>query len=115
MSFKKGEIYWTDLNPTIGDEINKKRPALVVSANYINDHSSIIVICPITNAHAKMSPIHILLKDGEFGITKDSVVHCGQIRSIDKDRILEKMGNLDAARMQKVEIGIGYVLGVRMR
>ncbi len=84
--FQKGEVYWVNLDPTIGSEMRKLRPTVIVSNNVINAHSPVVVVCPITDSTGKKSPIHIVISKKEIALQKESVVHCGQIRAIDASR-----------------------------
>ena len=108
--FEKGEVHSVDLVPTVGGGIKKLRPAVIVSNNVLNASYPVVVVCPITDSTGKKSPIHILLAEKEGGLKKESVVHCGQIRTVDKGRLLEKIGNLSAEKMREIETGIKHVL-----
>jgi mRNA interferase MazF len=110
MSFQKGEVHLVNLDPTVGSEIKKSRPAVIVSNNIININSPLVVICPITDSTGKTSPIHILINKKEGGVDKESVANCAQIRAVDKNRLYEKIGNLSAQKMGEIEKGIKYVL-----
>ncbi len=110
MTYQKGEVYMVDFNPTRGEEINKIRPAVIVSNNVINTNYPTVVVCPITDATGKTSPIHIGLNKGEGGLTKESVALCTQIRSVTTERLYEKIGNLSAEKMLAIGSGIKYVL-----
>lgn len=112
MAFQRGEVYSVDLNPTVGGEIQKHRPAVVVSSNPFNAAASIVVICPITDATGKTSPIHIAVLRGEGGLQKDSVVHCGQLRAVDASRFDNKLGNLPAEKMREIDKGLKLVLSL---
>ena len=112
MQIKRGEVYRVNLDPTTGSEMKKERPAVIVSADSINSKAAVIVVCPITEASLKSSPIHIEVPKGEGGLYKDSVVHCGQIRAVDKTRLGEKIGTLDALRLAKVSKGIMEALSL---
>ena len=107
---KRGEIYDADLNPIRGSEIRDRRPAIIVSTNAINKSSSVVIVCPITDAFGKDSPVHIPLAAGEGGLKKDSVVHCGQVRSIDKERLGSKYGEVDRYTLAKVGKGLKHAL-----
>ena len=108
----RGEVYYVDLNPTQGSEIRKNRPCVVVSNNAINFHAAVIIICPITEATGKHSPIHIPIPDGEGGLTKPSIAHCGQLRAIDKSRLGNKAGELSDVTMREITIGIAHSMDV---
>jgi mRNA interferase MazF len=112
VNLKRGEIYLVDLKPLHGYEMTKNRPAVIVSNDIINEHASVIVVCPITDSYGKDSPFHILINKGEANMKKDSVVHCAQIRAIDKDSIIKKLGILSKEKLEKVEKGICIVLDV---
>lgn len=84
---RRGEIYWVNVDPTIGSEIKKLRPALVVSNNMANQYSSLVTILPITSNTNNVYPFEVLLKKDLSGLKKDSVIKANQIRTIDKSRI----------------------------
>ena len=107
MDILRSEVYYVDLEPTKGREMQKsRRPCVVVSNNIINEKTPVIIICPITDSRNKFSPIHIEIPEGEGGLTKKSVVHCAQVRSIDKLRMGSKLGILNSDLMQKVSEGL---------
>ena len=111
----RGEVYYADLEPTVGSEMKKTRPCVIVSNDSINFNSSVVIVCPITDAYnkRKTSPIHILIPMGEGGLVKDSVVHCGQIRAIDKSRLNAKpIGGLDDEKMGKITEGIAHATDI---
>ena len=108
----RGEVYFADLNPTQGHEIKKNRPCVVVSNEAINFNAAVIIICPITDSYGKNSPIHIFVPAGDGGLTKDSVVHCGQIRAIDKTRLGTKLGELGKDKMEKITKGLVYTIDI---
>jgi mRNA interferase MazF len=112
MTILKGEIYWADLNPAIGSETSKIRPA-VVSNDIGNRFSSTITILPITSQTEKIYPYEVVLKAGEAGMKSDSKVKANQIRTIDKSRLKERIGKLRDAKMQEIENAILIHLGIR--
>lgn len=112
MAYARGEVYQVDLDPVRGSEMKKRRPAIVVSSDAINRAAAVVIVCPITDAVGKFSPIHIEIPQGEGGLEKDSVAHCGQIRAVDKERLGRKLGTIDRARMAKIGRGLRVALGV---
>ncbi|MCX7115784.1 MAG: type II toxin-antitoxin system PemK/MazF family toxin [Gammaproteobacteria bacterium] len=84
---KRGDIYFADLDPTIGHEIKKRRPVLIVSNNASNTASDLITIIPLTSNITKVYPFEVLLSAKETGLTKDSKAQCHQVRTISKRRI----------------------------
>jgi len=112
-NIQRGEVYDVMPNPSIGKEIQKKRPCVVVSANKFNALSGLSVVCPITEGKGMRADIiHIALRKGEGGCTKDSLVLCDQVKSVDEDRLVEKRGNVMVDVMQKIDIGLRQVLSL---
>lgn len=111
MEIKRGELYYVDLKPTRGSEMKKRRrPCVVVSSNAINKAARVIIICPITDSYNKFSPIHIKISAGTGGLKIESVVHCGQVRSIDKSRIGSKLGKFESHIMEEISRGLNLAL-----
>ncbi|MCK4608468.1 MAG: type II toxin-antitoxin system PemK/MazF family toxin [Gammaproteobacteria bacterium] len=101
---KRGEIYFANLNPTIGSEINKTRPVLIVSNEANNRVASTITIVPITSNTKKVYPFEVLLKQNDSKLTKCSKAQCHQIRTISKQRITTlKAGNINQGTMIQIE------------
>ena len=86
----RGEIYWVNLDPTVGTEIKKTRPCLVVSNDTANRYSSVITIIPITSSLTRVYPFEVALTVGSGGLKKDGVLKVNQIKTIDKARISGK-------------------------
>lgn len=104
---KRGEIYFANLDPTIGSEIKKKRPVLIVSNNANNKAASTLTIVPITSNTSKIYPFEVFLAPGKGGLQKQSKVQCHQIRTISKLRIHGKsVGQIDSMLMKKVEAAV---------
>lgn len=86
---KRGDIYFADLNPTIGSETKKNRPVLIISNNANNPASDTITIIPITSNINKIYPFEVFLDLKETGLIKASKAQYHQIRTISKLRIKE--------------------------
>lgn len=106
MKIKRGEIYWANLNPTLGSEIAKTRPVLVVSNDINNEHADTVTILPITSSTSRIYPFEVLVPAGEANLTSDSKIKANQIRTIDKKRIGNKIGALPMTRMKEVNQAI---------
>ena len=106
MTIKKGEIYWANLDPTIGAEISKKRPVLVVSNDINNQYANTITILPITSKIGKIYPFEIELNTGEGNIKANSKIKANQIRTIDKSRLFQKIGIIGNVKLKDVEKAI---------
>ncbi len=109
---KRGELYYADLSPVVGSEQGGIRPVLVVQNDIGNRYSPTIIAAAITSKQTKAKlPTHIELTAGKFGLPVDSVVLLEQIRTLDKKRLREKIGELSFDEMQKVNDGLLVSLG----
>ena len=112
-TFKRGEIYFAKLNPTVGSEIQKSRPVLIVSNDIANKYSNLITVLPITSQVSKVYNFEVFLSKEESGLDKDSKVACHQIRTISKLRISgKKVGLIDDSLMNQVENSLLLHLGI---
>ena len=111
---KRGEIYYADLSPVVGSEQGGIRPVLIVQNDTGNRHSPTVIAAAITSQLGKAKlPTHISLKAQSYGLPKESVVLLEQIRTLDKRRLRERMGQVDAAVMEKVDAAIAVSFGLR--
>lgn len=113
MIVKRGDIYYADLSPVVGSEQGGIRPVLIVQNDVGNKYSPTVIAAAITSQinKAKM-PTHIELNAKDYGLNKDSVVLLEQIRTIDKRRLREKIGRLDAELMQNVNSALSISFGL---
>ena len=113
MTVKRGDIFYADLSPVVGSEQGGTRPVLIVQNDMGNRHSPTVIAAAITSQMNKAKlPTHIELTGRNVGLTKDSVVLLEQIRTIDKRRLREHMGRLDAAMMNQVVNAIAVSFGL---
>ncbi len=113
MTVKRGDIYYADLSPVVGSEQGGLRPVLIVQNDVGNKYSPTVIAAAITSQIGKSRlPTHIDVTADHFGLSKDSVILLEQIRTIDKQRLKEKMGHLDENVMQKVNNAIGVSFGL---
>lgn len=103
---KRGEIYWVNLDPTIGAEIKKTRPALIVSNDINNLHAQTVTVAPLSTAVEKVHPFEVLLKPGIYGNDKPAKVKANQIRTVDKRRLGRPLGLLPPASMSAVDLAL---------
>jgi mRNA interferase MazF len=110
---KRGDIYYADLSPVVGSEQGGVRPVLIIQNDIGNKYSPTVIAAAITSQinKAKM-PTHIELSAEEYGLNKDSVVLLEQIRTIDKKRLREKIGHLDAELMTSVNDALSISFGL---
>lgn len=91
---KQGDIFLVNLDPTVGHEIRKTRPAIVVSNNYVNCYGKVVVIVPLTSNTKNVSPSQVVIPRGAGGLEKDSKAVADHIKSVDKKRLSKKIGFL---------------------
>jgi mRNA interferase MazF len=104
---KRGEIYYADLSPSVGAEINKRRPVLIVSNDANNRASSTVTILPVTSNVSRVYPFEVLLITKQSGLPRDSKAMAQQIRMIAKDRLHPgKAGELGRDLMQQADAAI---------
>lgn len=113
MTVKRGDIYYADLSPVVGSEQGGIRPVLIVQNDVGNKYSPTVIAAAITSRinKAKM-PTHIELAAHEYGLMKDSVILLEQIRTIDKQRLREKIGKLDENKMCSVNNALHISFGL---
>jgi mRNA interferase MazF len=110
---KRGDIYYADLSPVVGSEQGGIRPVLIVQNDTGNKHSPTVIAAAITSQVSKARlPTHIELGAMTYGLSKDSVVLLEQIRTIDKRRLKERMGQLDESLMDRVDNAIAVSFGL---
>ena len=113
MSIKRGEIYYADLSPVVGSEQGGVRPVLIVQNDVGNRHSPTVIAAAITSQREKAKlPTHITLNAQTCGLAKDSVVLLEQIRTIDKKRLKERMGEIDSSAMSKINDALTISFGL---
>ncbi len=112
MDIFRGDIVYVNLDPTEGSETGKIRPCLVIQNNVLNSASptTIIVVITSRDRFKKKYPSHVWINKSESGLTKDSTIQCEQIRTIDKGRIINKIGSIDNSYLKKVEEAIKITL-----
>ena len=110
---KRGEIYYADLSPVVGSEQGGVRPVLIVQNDTGNRHSPTVIAAAITSQMGKAKlPTHIELAAQSYGLPKESVILLEQIRTLDKRRLRERMGQVDGPVMAKVDEAIAVSFGL---
>ena len=101
---RRGEVHLVNFEPTRGAEIKKTRPALIVQNDIANRHSPITIVAAITSQfEVPLYPTEVLVNAKEGGLSQDSVVLLNQIRSIDKERLIRRLGRLPTETMAEVD------------
>lgn len=112
----RGDIYLANLDPTVGGEIKKTRPVLIIQNDIGNKFSPVTIVAPISSVKeiTKPLPIMVFLKSGEANLDYDSYVDCGQIRTLDKNsRLINKIGVIPADKIPKINEAIKISLDLK--
>lgn len=113
MQIHRGDIYYADLSPVVGSEQGGVRPVLIVQNDVGNRFSPTVIAAAITSQQTKANlPTHITLNSADSGLAKDSIVLLEQVRTIDKHRLKERMGKLDADSMHQVDHALSISFGL---
>ncbi len=112
LTVKRGDLFYADLSPVVGSEQGGVRPVLIVQNDVGNKYSPTIIAAAVTSQLNKAKlPTHIELEAENFGLPKNSVVLLEQIRTLDKRRLKEKIGQLPEMLMERVNEGLMISLG----
>jgi mRNA interferase MazF len=103
---KRGEIYLVSFDPALGAEIQKTRPALILQNDIGNLHSPVTIVAAITSHVRRQGPTSVLVKAPEGGLDVDSIVLLNQIRTVDKRRLVKRLGVLRGATLKQVDQAI---------
>jgi mRNA interferase MazF len=110
---RRGEVYLVSLDPTVGAEIRKTRPAVVVQNDPANRRSPITIVAAVTAQFEEpLYPTEVLVRAPQGGLTTDSVVLLNQIRSVDKRRLVRRLGVLKAETMKEIDRALLVSLGL---
>jgi mRNA interferase MazF len=113
---KRGDMFFADLTHSVGSEQSGYRPVLIIQNNIGNKHSQTVIAAIITGktaSKAKM-PTHCSIK-AQQGLERDSLILLEQIRTIDKARLREYIGTLDAETMSRIDKALAVSVGLSMR
>lgn len=100
----RGDLYYADLSPVVGSEQGGLRPVLVVQNNTGNRHSPTIIVAAITSRTTKAKlPTHVPVSRQDSGLKCDSTILLEQVRTIDRCRLKEYIGQLPAAQMAQAD------------
>ena len=106
-------MYLVSFDPALGAEMTKTRPALILQNDIGNRYSPLTIVAAITSTIPKpLYPTQVLVKAPEGGLQVDSVVHLSHIRSVDKSRLVRRLGRLKLQSMEKVNQALFISLGV---
>lgn len=107
-SLRRGDVVWVNLDPTVGAEIRKRRPCVVLSLSVLNEKRLTVVVVPLSTASTPRPPLVVAVPSAGAGAN----ARIDQVRAIDKSRILDAAGKLNRADMEQVEQALRTVLGL---
>ncbi|MBM4136327.1 MAG: type II toxin-antitoxin system PemK/MazF family toxin [Nitrospira sp.] len=102
----RGDIYLVDFEPSVGSEIRKKRPALIISCNEANKHLRTVMVIPFSSKVDKVYPFEVFVRKEESGLDIDSKLKVTQMRSVDKSRLKKYIGILHNEILKEIEKAI---------
>ena len=104
---KRGDVFYADLRPVVGSEQGGVRPVLIIQNDVGNKYSPTVICAAITSKLNKAKlPTHIELEAKKYGLVKDSVILLEQLRTIDKQRLKDKVCHLDSDIMKRVNVSL---------
>ena len=110
---RRGEIFLTALDPALGHEIRKTRPALVIQNDITNRYGMTTIVAAITSkVSVPPYPNEVVIQPETTGLEVVSTIRLDQIRTVDRRRLLRRIGKVDAALMRKVDEAISISLGL---
>lgn len=105
---QRGEVWLVNLDPAVGTEVQKTRPAVIVSNDFLNRNSGRVTVVPVTSSISKLFPVESLVEiQGRTGKTM-----CDQIRAVDKSRLLKLMAVLSTRESADLDHAIAVALGL---
>lgn len=110
---KRGDVYLVDFDPVVGAEIAKRRPALIIQNDIGNRVSPITIVAAlISQVRQPLYPIEVPVHVPEAGLAADSTIRLNQIRTIDKSRLIRRLGKVSTATLAAVDTAIKVSLGL---
>jgi mRNA interferase MazF len=109
---RRGDVVLARLDPTLGVEIKKTRPVIVLSNDAINHFAELAVVVPLTKNTVRLSPSHTLIPTGVAGLAFPSKALTEQIRAVDKRRLIRRLGRLTPELLAQVERAVKNTLGL---
>lgn len=110
---RRGDIYLVSFDPTIGYEIQKTRPAVIIQNDISNQYSPVTIVAAISSKFSDPPfPREVIIEPKESGLTKRSAVILNQIRSVDRQRLGKKLGSLSTESMKRIDQALKISLGL---
>lgn len=108
---QRGEVWLVSLDPTVGHEVKKTRPAVVVSSDLYNRHNWVVIIVPLTS-RGQAEYDQVLIAPPEGGLNSTSATLPDQIRAVDRRRLVKRLGCLEAETINRLDHSLKVVLDI---
>ena len=108
MNLLRGEVWWFDLDPTRGSEINKRRPCVILSVDPINQRRRTVVVVPLSTSSTVRPPLTVAV----MCAGRSAVAVMDQVRSTAKERFVDRIGTISASEMESLENSLREILGL---
>lgn len=102
----RGDIVLVNLDPVVGSEVGKTRPAIVLQNELANRTSSTVTVIPLSSKVDRVFPFQVLIPAGEGGLERDSKALCEQIRTLSASRLHQRLGSLSPERMTEIRAAL---------
>ncbi len=110
---RRGDIFLVTFDPALGSEIRKSRPALIIQNDTANRYSPITIVAAITSRFGTPPyPTEVIVEPGESGLPRRSAVLLNQIRSVDRQRLVTRLGRATPETLARVGRAIEISLGL---
>lgn len=106
---RRGDVWLVSLDPTVGHEVKKTRPAIIVTNNIYNRHNWVVLVVPLTSRETAEYD-QVLITPPEGGVTSSSATLPDQLRAVDRARLVKRLGQLTATTMQRLDQTLKLVL-----
>ena len=113
-AIRRGEIYLVSFDPTIGHEIKKTRPALIIQNDVGNRHSPLTIVAALTSTVSPVPfPVEVVVAPTKnIGLAVKSAIRLDQIRTVDRQRLIRRLGVADAGAMRRVDEALSISVGL---
>ena len=103
---RRGDVFLVNLDPIIGSEVGKTRPAVVLQNDLANRSSPTVTVIPLSSNVDRVFPFQVRIPAGEGGLERESKALCEQIRTLSRDRLLQHLGALSPERLKEIRVAL---------
>jgi mRNA interferase MazF len=103
---QRGDVFLVNLDPVVGPEVGKTRPAIVLQNEMANRTSPTVTVVPLSAKVERVFPFQVLIPSGEGGLPRDSKALCEQIRTLSTKRLLQHLGSLPPERLEEIRTAL---------